>query len=57
VTRVAVTGGSGFIAGWCIALRLGDDAASVPSATLTDDEFRSVAQAAPQLAGLLPLLG
>ena len=36
---------------------LGDDAASVPSATLTDDEFRSVAEMSPQLAGLLPLLG
>ena len=36
---------------------LGDDAASVPSATLTDDEFRSVAELSPQLAGLLPLLG
>ena len=36
---------------------LGDDAASVPSVTLTDDEFRSVAETSPQLAGLLPLLG
>lgn len=37
--------------------RLGDDAAAVPSATLTDDEFRSLAEASPSLAGLLPLLG
>jgi dihydroflavonol-4-reductase len=36
---------------------LGDDAASVPTATLADDEFRSVAEVSPQLAGLLPLLG
>jgi nucleoside-diphosphate-sugar epimerase len=36
---------------------LGADAASVPSATLTDDEFRVLAETSPQLAGLLPLLG
>ena len=36
---------------------LGDDAARVPTATLTDDEFRSVAEMSPPLAGLLPLLG
>ena len=36
---------------------LGDDAARVPTATLTDDEFRSLAETSPQLAGLLPLLG
>ncbi len=37
--------------------RLGDEAASVPSATLTDEEFRSAAQRSPLLANLLPLLG
>ena len=36
---------------------LGDEAASVPTVTLTDDEFRALADASPQLAGLLPLLG
>lgn len=37
--------------------QLGSRAARVPSATLTDDEFRAVASASPQLQTLLPLLG
>ena len=36
---------------------LGEDAAKVPTATLTDDEFRSLAEISQPLAGLLPLLG
>jgi dihydroflavonol-4-reductase len=36
---------------------LGGDAASVPSASLTDGEFRSLARRSPLLANLLPLLG
>jgi dihydroflavonol-4-reductase len=36
---------------------LGDKASSVPSATLTDDEFRSIAKQSPDLVDLLPLLG
>lgn len=36
---------------------LGEDAAKVPTTTLTDDEFRSLAEISPPLAGLLPLLG
>jgi dihydroflavonol-4-reductase len=36
---------------------LGDDAASVPSASLTDEEFRALARRSPVLANLLPLLG
>ena len=29
----------------------------MPTTTLTDDEFRSLAEISPPLAGLLPLLG
>ena len=37
--------------------RLGADASRVPTESLTDDDFRAVAQVSPQLATLLPLLG
>jgi len=36
---------------------LGDQAANVPSATLTDEQFRSLAPMSPLVANLLPLLG
>jgi nucleoside-diphosphate-sugar epimerase len=36
---------------------LGTDASRVPTATLTDDDFRVVAQLSPELQALLPLLG
>jgi dihydroflavonol-4-reductase len=36
---------------------LGEDAASVPSASLADEEFRSLADRSPLLANMLPLLG
>jgi nucleoside-diphosphate-sugar epimerase len=36
---------------------LGPDADRVPNDTLTDDDFRAIAQVSPQLATLLPLLG
>jgi hypothetical protein len=36
---------------------LGQDAARVPTATLTDDDFRALADAVPELRTLLPLLG
>jgi nucleoside-diphosphate-sugar epimerase len=37
--------------------RLGDDASRVPTAALTDDEFRSIAAVSPSLKTLLPLIG
>jgi nucleoside-diphosphate-sugar epimerase len=37
--------------------RLGEDASRVPTATLTDDEFRAIAAISPSLETLLPLLG
>jgi nucleoside-diphosphate-sugar epimerase len=37
--------------------RLGPDASRVPTQTLTDDEFRAVAEVSPELQTLLPLLG
>jgi nucleoside-diphosphate-sugar epimerase len=37
--------------------RLGPDAARVPTTTLTDDEFRAVAELSADLGTLLPLLG
>jgi len=36
---------------------LGADASRVPTETLTDEDFRAIAQVNPQLATLLPLLG
>lgn len=37
--------------------QLGDDASQVPTRTLTDDDFRALADVSPELATLLPLLG
>ncbi len=45
----------GDIAG-ILRTHLGDDAASVPTVRLTDEEFRSLACRSPRLANLLPLL-
>jgi nucleoside-diphosphate-sugar epimerase len=46
----------GEIAG-ILRTHLGRDASRVPTDTLTDDDFRAVAEISPQLATLLPLLG
>ena len=40
-----------------LRVHLGPDASRVPTDTLTDDDFRAIAEISPQLATLLPLLG